>query len=102
MIEDFFCGKKIEKSHRSVCGGREELGAGLGVDPDGLVDGVDVGLVQRNHPLGIAVAAGVPPANLHGKVRVSRVGKCHVITNANAEIEFVCKFITANNMANID
>ena len=52
------------KTHRPICGRGEELSPGLGVDPDGLVDGVDVGLVQGDHALGVTVAASVPPAHL--------------------------------------
>jgi hypothetical protein len=45
----------------------EELGPGLGVQPDGLVHGVDVRVLERRDGLGVAAFARIPPADLAGR-----------------------------------
>ena len=69
-----------EESYGAVCGRREELAVCLAGDPDGLreenteiwpscwilhlIDGLYVGDVKRDLPLGLATRPSVPPAHL--------------------------------------
>ena len=58
------CTKAQSVAHRSVSGAREEFRARLGVHPDGLVDGVQVAVLEADHALWVPTLANVPPAHL--------------------------------------